>query len=474
MKRAKWIVTGLCLGATLASARASDPPPHAERPNILLLVSDDQGWADIGYNNPRVYTPRLDRLAAEGARFEQHYVQPQCTPTRVALLTGRYPSRFGPAALAASNAPALPPGTPTLASYLRERGYTTHLCGKWHLGSDPEHGPNQYGFVSSYGSFAGAVGMYDHRYRTGKFEETWHRDHQIVPGYENGVHATDLVVREAVRILEAEHDAPFFLYVPFHSVHTPLDERGRFVERPTQLDPDRPGRWLDEDEIEWFHDPLGRIQAEEDPEKRLFLAALHHLDAAVGTIVDTLDRTGLGANTLVVFTSDNGPQGSWPGNAYPDDLKLSDFNQPLPFRGKKIDVWEGGIRVPAFVRWPGHIAPRTVPDPIHAVDWFPTVAALLGALPATPIPWDGLDVRATFLEGTALPSRTLYWTWNTRPNRWALRSGDWKIVAYGKDPPTSPSGWQLFDLATDPAERTDLAPSHPDLLATLHATFLNY
>jgi len=312
-------------------------------PNVVVILTDDQGWADIGYNNLHVYTPTMDQLAKTGAVFTSHYVMPQCTPTRVALMTGRYPSRFGGAALQASNAPAFPLDTPTISQMFKESGYETFLCGKWHLGSSLKHGPLNFGFDHSYGSLTGAIGMYDHRYREGKFCETWHRDNKLIAGNENGTHATDLVSKEAVRIINAKRDKPFFLYLPFHAIHTPLDERGKFVDRPTQLDPENPKRWLGEDEIEWFNDPKGIIQQESDPEKRLLLATAYHLDHTIGQVVEALDKSGHRENTLILFSSDNGPQGSWGGNAYPDDLKLTDFNQPLPMRGEKVDVWEGGI-----------------------------------------------------------------------------------------------------------------------------------
>ncbi|MEM1304884.1 MAG: sulfatase-like hydrolase/transferase, partial [Planctomycetota bacterium] len=157
-------------------------------PNVVVIVTDDQGWGDIGYNNPRVYTPNLDRLAAGGARLTQHYAMSQCTPTRLALMTGRYPGRFGTSGLSATNDPVLPHGTTTLATMLREAGYETYLIGKWHLGSDPEHGPNYHGFDASYGSFTGAVGAYEHFYRPGRYAEAWHRNHAPIPGHENGVH----------------------------------------------------------------------------------------------------------------------------------------------------------------------------------------------------------------------------------------------------------------------------------------------
>lgn len=455
-------------GVALLSVHAA----VSERPNVIVILSDDQGWADIGYNNPeKVYTPHLDRLAAEGATFARHYVMPQCTPTRVALMTGRYPGRFGDEPLAASNEPAFPLGTPTLAGMFKDCGYDTFLAGKWHLGSSPEHGPKHFGFDHSYGSFAGAVGMYDHRYRVGEYGETWHRDHEIIEGYENGVHATDLVAREAVRIIEQQREQPFFLYLAFHAVHTPLDERGEFVDQPTRLDPDKPGRWMNEDSIEWFNDPDGKIQAEPDPEKRLFLAAVHHLDHAVGEVVAALERSGKRQDTLILYSSDNGPQVHWPGNAYPDDLKLTEFNQPLPMRGKKCDVWEGGTRVPAFANWPGRIAAKTLEEPVHIIDWLPTLAELVGFRPDPLIPWDGVDLSGAVLGDAQVGERDIYELWGRDPKRWALRRGDWKIVSYGRGEPDV-GRWQLFDLASDPKERNNLADQYPERVASLHQRFV--
>ncbi|MCK5945017.1 MAG: sulfatase-like hydrolase/transferase [Planctomycetes bacterium] len=461
-------VAALLLALPLAAQEPDD------RPNILVIVTDDQGWGDIGYHNPNVYSPNLDALAASGTRFTQHYVMPQCTPTRVAVLTGRYPSRFGPQAQQASNAPAFPLGTATMATMLRAVGYETWLVGKWHLGTSVEHGPTKFGFDHSYGSLAGAIGMYDHRYRAGRFAENWHRDDVVIPGWENGTHATDLVAREAVRVIERRREGPFFLYLAFHAVHTPLDERGRFVDRPTQLDPERPGRWLDEDEIAWFHDPEGIIQRERDPEKRLLLAAVHHLDHAVGQVVDALERSGQRDDTLILFTSDNGPQGSWPGNAYPDDLRLTDFNQPIPMRGKKTDTYEGGIHVPGFAVWPGRVPAREVDVPVHCVDWLPTLAKVVGA-PA-PEATDGEDLSPLLFGAEEVPEglrrRELYWVWSAASNRRALRFGDWKIVRYGKREPEKPGDWQLFHLGEDPREQRDVAAAHPEVLDDLHRRYL--
>jgi arylsulfatase A-like enzyme len=202
------------------------------------------------------------------------------------------------------------------------------------------------------------------------------------------------------------------------------------------------------------------------------LAAVHHLDHAVGEIVAALDRTKQRNDTLILFTSDNGPQGSWPGNAYPDDLKLTDFNQPLPMRGKKTDVWQGGVHVPGFANWPGHVEAKDVAAPVHVVDWLPTLAKLIGRQPETAVACDGIDITPVLFENGELPERDLYWTWNATTNRWALRRGDWKIVRYGRGEPPGPSAWQLFDLRSDPREETDVAAEHPDVMASLHERFL--
>lgn len=457
------------LSLSVAGAATEAKP---ERPNILVVVTDDQGWGDIGYNNPtHVYTPNLDRLAATGAKFACHYVMPQCTPTRVALMTGRLPGRFGRNATEASTGPAFPKGTPTLASVLKSAGYETYLCGKWHLGSSPDHGPDQFGFDHSYGSLSGAVGMYDHRYRRGEFEMTWHRDGKIIPGYENGRHVTDLVGEDAVRFIRQQREQPFFLYLAFHAPHTPLDERGQFADQPTALDPRNPMRWRNEDQIKWFNDPDGKIQREPDPQKRLFLAAVHHLDAAIGQVIRALDETGQRTNTLILFSSDNGPQLAWAGNNYPHDLPLRNFNQPLPMRGIKCDVWEGGIHVPAFANWPGRIQPKVVGETVHIVDWLPTLAALTGA--SVPAPLDGVDLAAVLFSAGQMAERDLYWLWGGQPNRWALREGDWKVVRHRGPVPARPSDWQLFNLRSDPLEATNVAAEHPETVRRLHGLFLN-
>lgn len=401
--------------------------PAQERPNVVVLVADDLGWGDVGWHAGEMRTPRLDALVREGIELDRHYVQPQCTPTRVALLTGRYPSRFGAHCTRASNERALPPGTATMASVLRGLGYATGLFGKWHLGSRPEWGPNHYGFEHSHGSLAGAVGMYDHRYRPGSpHERTWHRDGEFVA--ETG-HATDLVTDAAIAWLAQQRGRPFFLYVPFHSVHVPLVEEQRWIRTNAHV---------------------------EDPDRRLFAAAVSHLDDAVGRIVGAIDGHGLRERTLVLFLSDNGGLRAHAGGTYPPpDSRLHTVGSNAPLRGFKSDVFEGGIRVPAFVRWPGRLAPGRSAAVVHAVDWLPTLCALLGA-PA-PERIDGRDVLGA-ITGAPVPRR-LYWQWG---RRLALLDGDWKVLRNRGDGP-----FQLFRLDRDPGEQHDLAAAEPDRLRAM-------
>lgn len=411
---------------------------RADRPNVILIVADDLGWADVGYHNDEMRTPNLDRLAQEGVNLDTHYVMPQCTPTRVALMTGRYPSRFGTHCQQASNEQAFPFGTPTLASVLKAAGYDTALMGKWHLGSLPKWGPRHYGFDHTYGSFAGAVGMYDHRYRLNnpQYAQTWHRNGEFI---EEVGHATDLTVAEAIRWLDQPRDQPFFLYLPFHAVHTPITEEPRWLAMNRHI---------------------------EHTDRMVYAAAVSHMDDAIGRIVAALDRLKLRDNTLIVFTSDNGAQVNHGGNAYPPpDPKLTNFSSNKPLRGQKTQVYEGGVRVPALVSWPAALKAKTVHEPLHAVDWLPTIAKLCGASLPPDISFDGRDVAAALRgEATDLSQRELYWVWGANSQRIALRDGPWKLLR-----PAPNADFQLYNLQDDPYEQSNLATARPDRMSLLKA-----
>jgi arylsulfatase A-like enzyme len=330
------------------------PSAHAgdEKPNLVLVMADDLGYGDVGWHGGPYKTPHLDKLAKEGVRLEQHYSLPVCSPTRSALLSGRFNSRFG--CTNPQNPRVFPFDTTTLAGALKSVGYETALVGKWHLGSKPEWGPQKYGFDHSYGSLAGGVTSYTHVYKTGEFAQTWHRNGELI---EEEGHVTDLLTKEAVRFVEKKRSGPFFLYVPYTAVHLPIDE---------------PKEWLD------------LYAKETDLGVRQYGACVSHLDDGVVKILAALDRAGVRENTIVLFISDNGgsidTQNNDPQYAgtHPT-FKIPARNGTL--RGKKGTVYEGGIRTPGIVSWPGRLKPRDELSPIHVADWFPTLAAVAGYKP---------------------------------------------------------------------------------------------
>lgn len=425
----------ICL--LLAASAASRAAAPAAAPNIVFIMADDLGWADVAFHGGNAPTPHLDRLAREGLELAQHYVAPVCSPTRTGLMTGRCWSRFGVTSPQSDR--ALPWNTVTLPRVLKAAGYDTGMTGKWHLGSLPEQGPSRFGFDHSHGSLGGGVTPYSHKYKKGKYTDTWHRNGTLIeePGY-----VTDLITAEAVRWIESRGRAPFFLYVPFTAVHLPIKE------------PD-----------EWVARVPAAIQGEV---ARHYAACLMHLDDSVGRILAALDRTGRRQNTLVVFTSDNG--GSTAENndtAYPDDQcpsgRLPGNN--LPWRGKKGDLYEGGTRVPAIVSWPGRARPGRVETPVQITDWVPTFAALTGYRPERDLKWDGTNILPLLTTHSPLPDRSLYSVapgWRSR----ALRHGQWKIIAVGEG---AARRNELYNLAADPQEKTNLAASQPDQLRRMLA-----
>lgn len=407
---------------------------HASRPNIVFILADDLGWADIGYHDSDIHTPHLDALASNGVRLHRHSVCPTCSPTRVALLSGRFPSRFG--VLNPLGATTKMRGDDALLTQgLRALGYRTHISGKWHLGETPEHRPLQYGFNTSYGYLRGQIDPYTHRYKFGD-HVTWHRNDEFIdePG-----HVTDLITDEAIRVIESA-DGPFFLYVAHHSPHYPLNE---------------PPQWITPYE-----------KSIDDVWRRHFAAAVTHLDDGVRQIVEALDRAGQRSNTLIVFSSDNGGQQSWSkpekeyNGRYPAHTTLGN-NQPL--RGWKTDLYEGGIRVPAFVNWPGHVPAGVVFDrPTHVVDWLPTLIRAAGGDPADHPTAEGIDLwDAVRGQTDELPSRVMYWK---TPSASAVRQGDWKLIHH-----RSGDRNELFDLNADPLEQTDLAGQQPERVRELTA-----
>ena len=418
----------------------------SQKPDMVFIMADDLGWADVAFHAGNVPTPNLDKLRREGVELTQHYVAPVCSPTRAGLMTGRCWSRFG--VTTPTNVRALPWETVTLPRALKAAGYNTCLTGKWHLGSRPDQGPNHFGFDHSYGSLAGGVSPWNHRYKQGPFTVTWHRNEKLI---EEEGHVTDLIAAEATKWIETQGDAPFFLYVPFTAVHLPLKEPAAWVERaPAGINGDV---------------------------ARHYAASVMHLDDAVGRILTALDKKGRRENTLVVFTSDNG--GSTAENndlKYPDDNcpngKLTGNNKPL--RGQKGNVYEGGTRVPTLLSWPAKLKPGTYPGVAQITDWMPTLCSLAEATPTQDLKWDGINLWPQLSGNVPVKPRTIY-TAGPGFIALAVRDGDWKLIVLQKsqakqgETPANETT-ELYNLATDPHEANNLATMLPEKVASLRAT----
>jgi len=423
----------------------------APRPNFLVLLADDLGYADVGFAGGQdIKTPHLDKLAAAGARLDQFYVQPLCSPTRAALLTGRYPMRYGlqVGVIRPWEKRGLPLAERTLPQALQEAGYVTAIVGKWHLGlHERAYLPTRRGFDHQYGHYCGAIDYFSHE-RDGGFD--WHRDDQVCrdEGY-----STHLIAREAARFIrEHPKEKSFFLYVPFNAVHAPHQVPEKYKEPYANL----PGP------------------------RRTYAGMVAAMDEAVGDIMAALDQRGLRTNTLILFSSDNG--GPNPGRVTTNGM----------FRAGKATVYEGGVRVCAFATWEGRIkAGSVISQPLHVVDWYPTLLRLAGAPLAQALALDGRDLWPVLTEGKTSPHDEILL--NTTPKGGAIRVGDWKLVVNGrlgvgeeaedepgatprkrKDDPRPAPGVELFNLAQDPFEKRNLAAEQPDRLRELRARYEAY
>jgi arylsulfatase A-like enzyme len=413
----------------------------SSRPNIVVFIADDLGWADVPWHGSEYKMPNLNALAKNSVRLEAHYVHAMCSPTRAAFMTGRYASRFG--VTGAQNERCLPWNTVTLAAALKSAGYETAIAGKWHLGSKPEEGPQKFGFDHGYGSLAGGTGPLNHRYKEGPFTHTWHRNGKLI---EEEGHVTDLIAREAVQWLEARGDKPFFLYVPFTAIHVPILESEKWQQMNAHLT---------------------------DPAQRLRAACATHMDDAIGQVLAALDRKKVRDNTLVVFFGDNGahsPQVNQ-GGPYPGDYgELRVGNDNLPLRGHKSGVYEGGIRTPGLASWPGKLKSGDMHTPMHAADWMPTLCKLAGVQLAstTDLKWDGSDIWPALTQPTSpLPARTIY-TAAPGFRAQAIRHGDWKLVVTTANAKKgNAANEELFNLASDLGETKNLAAEMPQVLVEM-------
>jgi len=422
-----------CLAAAAIACAAAHA---AAKPNIVHIVADDLGWKDVGFNGcTDIRTPHLDQLAAQGVKLTQFYVQPMCTPTRAALMTGRYPFRYGLQTIVIPG-PAnygLDTSEFLLPQCLKDAGYTTAIIGKWHLGhADTKYWPKQRGFDYQYGAMIGELDYYTHS-DSGVLD--WFRNNQ--PVTEAG-YTTQLLGTDAVNFIKRQSaEKPFYLYLAFNAPHTPYQAPQDYIARYKDI---------------------------AEPTRRTYAAMVTCLDDEIGRVVAALDSKGLRDNTLILFHSDNG--GTRNAMFAGQMADLSKTKIPCdngPWRDGKGALFEGGCRVAACANWPGHLHPQSVDGMIHAVDLYPTFAALAGASTAKCKPLDGLDVWTTLAENQPSPRKEIIY--NIEPFRAAVRQGDWKLIWRS----LIPTSVDLYNLADDPCEKTNLAAAHPDQVSAMQA-----
>src|SRR5215831_10263323 len=418
----KMIAPALC-AAAMVSGAGLRAQTHENRPNIVYIVADDLGWKDVGFNGSDIKTPNLDKLADAGVKFKQCYARPMCTPTREALMTGRYPFRYGlqTAVIPSSHTYGLPTDEWLISQALKEAGYYTAIIGKWHLGhADPKYWPRQRGFDYQYGPLIGEIDYFTHE-QHGVLD--WYRNNKRV--VEEG-YSTFLLGDDAVKLINS-HDTsvPLYLYLAFNAPHTPYQAPKDYLDRYPNIS---------------------------DPTRRAYAAMITALDEQVGRVVQALEDRHIRENTIIVFQSDNGGTRNKMFAGEGDMSKIAIPCDNGPFREGKGTLYEGGTRVPAFANWPGHIPSGTsVEGMIHVVDMYPTLAGLAGAKTDKAKSLDGLDMWPTMSKGVPSPRTEL--VYNIEAFRAGIREGDWKLI--WRTP--LPSSTELYNIADDPSEKNNLA-----------------
>jgi arylsulfatase A-like enzyme len=394
---------------------------EAAKPNIVVILIDDVGWGEIGFQgNKQIPTPHMDSIAAGGIRFTNGYVSgPYCSPTRAGLMTGRYQTRFGHEFNTITKQSGLSPKEITFADRFKEAGYVTMAIGKWHLGQSPPFYPWKRGFDSFYGTLANTP-----FYHPTLFVDT-RVSTEVQEVADEDFYTTDKYAERAVEFLEENKAKPFFLYLPFNAQHAPLQAPQKYLDRFPNIT---------------------------DPKRKTFAAMMSGLDDAIGKVLEKIRAIGQEENTLIFFTADNGgPTGS-----------TTSSNGPL--HGFKSTTWEGGIRVPTAICWKGHLpAGQTYDHPIIQLDYLPTAMAAAGIARRAEDRIEGVDLLP-YLTGkeTAKPHETLYWRFG---DQWAVRHGDYKLVV-GRQGSGKP---ELYNLQSDLSESKDLSGSEPEKVKELQS-----
>jgi arylsulfatase A-like enzyme len=443
MKRTHLLPT-IVIFALGSLAATADDAAAAERPNVLLITADNLGYGDLPCFNPHsaVRAPHLDRLASEGARLTGFYTaSPTCTVSRACLLTGRIAQRHGLdyqlPGIEGNYGRGLNPSETLIPQLLKKAGYATGCFGKWNIGFKPGSRPTERGFDEFFGHASGNIDYYTHNYN---------RKHDLYRGIAEARvegYSTDLFADAAIDFIRrgAKQKKPWFVYLPFNAPHYP---------NPRNKAPDEPCIWQAPDSA---FEVYGYDPATKDEQER-YRAVLTALDAAIGRVLATLDELSLAEKTFVFFYSDNG--------AFMLKQRGLEVASNAPLRDGGVTCWEGGIRVAAMARWPGHIpAGQTIDEPLWSPDLFVACARLAGAELPRERKLDGRDPLPVLTAGKASPHRSLYFRYGRHT---ALRMGDWKIV---RTRPTEP--WQLFDLSNDVGERNDLAAREAERLGRLTA-----
>lgn len=457
----------------------------AQKPNIVFILADDLGYGELGcYDQEKIKTPNIDRLASQGIRMMQHYTgAPVCAPARCTLMTGQH---LGHAEIRSNRKSGserqfpgewpITDGVVTIAEVLNDAGYATGAFGKWGLGnSDSTGSPNRQGFDRFYGYLCQRnAHSYYPPYLNSDDEEVVLNDpaipgHQTKPtggvkadDYRGKVYAPDRILEEAVEWLDENKNRPFFLYLPFIEPHVAMQP---------------PQEWIDKYPKSWDQE-LGVYRGQNGylphPRPRAAYAAMiSDLDEHVGTILDRLDKHGLTDNTIVVFTSDNGP--THPRNDerwHVGGAACTFFNSNAGLKGYKGSCYEGGLRVPCIVRWPGHIEPGSKTEmPSYFPDWFPTLAKIGGAELPLNQKLDGIDLTPE-LKDEKTPSREqpMIWEFAGYNGIVAIRDGEWKAVRRDVMK-KKPGAWELYNLADDRNETNDVAEEHPEIVQRLDTSF---
>jgi arylsulfatase B len=417
-----------------------------EKPNIIVIMADDMGWGDVSYHDSKIKTPHIDKLAEEGVRLNRFYVAPVCSPTRAGLLTGRYPDRNG------LRETVIPPwrdfGLDTTETMLPEilagAGYKNRaVIGKWHLGhSKQAYYPLNRGFTHFYGHLNGAIDYFSH---TREGELDWHNDYES--SYDKG-YATDLLSDDAVKsIKDYTDEGPFFIYLAYNAPHTPLQAARQDLEQ-YGYDPSKPA----------FSDKPQKSEGRGNTEWQTYAAMVTGMDRGIGRILETLEELNIDDNTIVLFFSDNGADEGGKGGT------------SGILRGHKFHEWEGGVRVPAVVKWPngGLTGGKSIDQVMGYVDVMPTLSALVSSDQKPNRPYDGLNVLPVLMGEQERIDRYFYL------GSGAIVGNDWKYITANRNPKMKLKEDVLFNISADPYEEKNVIKQNPDKAEELRRALMQY